>query len=190
MATATARCDNASVGVLIAREDGRYLMFDRATFPAGVAPCAGHVFDAHAGYADAARAEVREELGLTVERLEPTTVGGWRPNRCRRQPGPRGPGHDWRIYTAAVSGTLTPSRETRNARWLDRGDMQRLADRTASYAHGELSGAEFRAAPGIEPVWVGFLDDLGLIRMSAADLTAIWLLTVHSAPEGAGTEAV
>lgn len=174
------RCDNASVGVLIEDDQGRYLMFDRNTLPAGCAPCAGHVFDEHVSYPDAARAEVAEELGLAVEHLTPLPAGGWRDNRCNRGPGPKGTGHQWRIYRAAVSGELNPSpRETRNARWLSLAEIQRLADRTAAHAHGRITAGQFAAAPGIEPVWVRFLADLGVITMGARDLEAIERVACH-----------
>lgn len=170
----TRQCDNASVGVMIHDGDGRWLLFERAAFPVGIAPCAGHVFDEHRDYRDAACAEVEEELGLTVKRLYSAGVGGWRPNRCRREPGPRGTGHMWNVYTAEVSGELRPSpRETRGVHWLDEQDMQRLAGRTASYARGEISHAVFSAAPGIEPVWVTFLVALGMITMHVSDLAVI-----------------
>ncbi len=173
MTPAVKRCDNASVGVLIV-SDGRYLMFDRNTPPAGTSPCAGHVFDEHTSYAGAAHAEVSEELGLTVESLELLPVGGWRANRCRRRPGPRGTGHQWQVFRATVSGTLRASqRETRNVRWMTPAEIQQLADRTASYANGAVSDAEFSASPGLEPVWAGFLAELGLITMSAGDLARI-----------------
>jgi ADP-ribose pyrophosphatase YjhB (NUDIX family) len=169
----TKQCDNASVGVMI-RQDWRWLFFERATLPVGIAPCAGHVFDEHESYQEAACAEVAEELGLTVKTLYSTGVGGWRPNRCRREPGPQGTGHMWLVYTAVVSGELRPSaRETRNVRWLEEQDMQSLAGRTAAYARGEVSESLFTAAPGIEPVWVGFLVELGLISMRASTLAAI-----------------
>lgn len=170
----TKRCDNASVGVLITDAKTRWLMFERATFPPGVAPAAGHVFDDHAGYEQAARAEVAEELGLTVATLELLPVGGWRPNRCRRQPGPRGVGHQWQIYRATTTGTLRPSaRETRNVRWMTSNEIQRLASWTAYYALGRVSDHEFAESPGIEPVWVRFFTELGLIRMSPADLANV-----------------
>lgn len=168
------RCDNASVGVLITDSRKRWLMLERATYPAGIAPAAGHVFDDHDGYEQAARAEVVEELGLTVATLELLPVGGWRPNRCRRATGPRGVGHQWQIYRATVTGTLTPSsRETRGARWLTGDDLQRLASWTAYYALGRASSREFCDEPGIEPVWVRFLLELDLIRMDPADLVNV-----------------
>jgi 8-oxo-dGTP pyrophosphatase MutT (NUDIX family) len=172
------RCDNASVGVVIER-DGRYLVFTRATFPAGVAPCAGHVFDDHDGYEAAAAAEAREELGLTVTSLDLAVAREWRANRCRRLRGPQGTGHWWQVYRATVSGTLRPSpRETRSARWADPAELQTLAARTARYARGEVTDGEFARNPGIEPVWVRWLCDLGVITASAfagreADLALI-----------------
>lgn len=164
-------CDNTSVGVVI-EKDGQYLMFDRATFPSGAAAVAGHG-DGHGGSAAAARAEVAEELGLTVVTLEEVT-GGWRSNRCRRLLGPRGVGHQWVVYRATVAGVLAPSvRETRHVRWLPAGQLQHLAERTAAYAHGELPEEQLAARPGLEPVWARWFTDLAAIRLSPADLAAI-----------------
>lgn len=149
-------CDNTSVGVIITNEAGDYLMFERATFPPGIAPVAGHI-DTHGTARDAAEAEVCEEVGLTVVSLSEITAG-WRSNRCRRLPGPRGVGHQWTIFHAVVTGDLNPSvRETRNVRWVSRADVLALCSRTSRYAAGELTAAEFAARPGIEPVWVQWL---------------------------------
>ncbi|MEV4258736.1 NUDIX hydrolase [Spirillospora sp. NPDC049652] len=184
------RCDNASVGVVITDPAGRFLMFDRVTFPAGVAPVAGHVFDEHEGYADAARAEVAEELGLTVTGLEATRVGGWRSNRCRRVPGSRGTGHQWQIFTATVTGALAPSvRETRNARWVTANEMQELAHRTTEYAVGLLTTGEFTARPGLEPVWCRWMADLGVIRLSRGALLVLEDLAAAGDPHATGEYA-
>jgi ADP-ribose pyrophosphatase YjhB (NUDIX family) len=165
-------CDNTSAGVIIGDGAGRYLVFDRATFPPGTAPVAGHV-DEHGGFEEAAFAEAAEEVGLTVTGLRQVT-GGWRDNACRRAPGRLGTGHEWSVYQATVSGELRPSlRETRNARLLTAGQLQDLAARTASYAHGLLTDAEFAASPGIEPVWAQWLTDAGIIHVPPADLAAI-----------------
>ncbi|MDJ0342220.1 NUDIX hydrolase [Streptomyces sp. H10-C2] len=165
-------CDNASVGVIIQNADGDYLMFNRATFPPGVAPAAGHV-DEHGTVEDAARAEVHEELGLTVESLRPI-ADGWRDNRCRRNPGPRGVGHQWTVFHATVTGDLNPStRETANVRWIPAADLQALADRTSAYARGGLTNEEFAAAPGIEPVWITWLYEVGVIHLEIGELTRI-----------------
>ncbi|WP_214417321.1 NUDIX hydrolase [Sphaerisporangium fuscum] len=166
------RCDNRSVGVLITDPAGRLLMFDRNTFPPGVAGAAGHI-DGHGDEFDAARAEVSEELGLTVTSLSPV-CSGWRDNRCRRLPGAEGIGHYWHIYRAEVTGTLTPSaRETRNVRWLTPADLQTLTARTAAYARGQITNAQFAEAPGVEPVWVAWLVAAGVVNATRGDLDNI-----------------
>lgn len=178
------KCDNASVGVLIERQ-GRWLLLWRANPPVGIAPVAGHVFDEHKNYRDAAVAEVEEELGLTVEELRPAGVGGWRPNKCRREPGPKGTGHEWEVFTATVSGELRPSpAEASMARWLSHSQVQLLANRTLLHALGRVGDADFGEYPGIEPVWVEFLASLGVIRMSAFDLEMIARLAAGTQPDG------
>lgn len=171
-----AGCDNTRVGVLIGGGDGRYLMSARTGWPAGIASPAGHVFDwDRAGsYPDAARALVAAELRLPVKSLDLAAAGGWRAGRCGRPPGPRGSGHEWQIYTATTSGTADPPRSrARLARWLDPGEIQQLAARTAEYAHGQLTEGQFHARPGIEPTWVVFLAELSIITIAGHDLAAI-----------------
>ncbi|MEU4234357.1 NUDIX hydrolase [Nonomuraea sp. NPDC026600] len=169
---ATKRCDNTSVGILIHDDQGRLLVFNRATLPWGAAPPAGHIDD-HGSPEQAATAEVSEEVGLTVDSLE-LIARRWRDNRCRRADGPQGVGHEWFIYRAEVHGELAPSpRETRNARWLTAGELQVLSLRTALYAYGDITEAEWQHEPGIEPVWVLFLSMAGLITAHREDLAAI-----------------
>lgn len=173
------RCDNGSVGVIVSNEAGQFLLFDRATPPVGAAPPAGHV-DGHDSWDAAARAEVAEETGLTVGTIRLIT-GGWRPNVCRRKPGRAGYGHEWRVYWAYVTGQpLNPSaRETRNMRWVPESRLQQLANLTAAYARGRLSAERFAQAPGIEPVWVRWLANAGLILMSPPDLVEIEFLAAR-----------
>jgi ADP-ribose pyrophosphatase YjhB (NUDIX family) len=166
-------CDNSSVGVIITRRDGRFLIFDRNTFPMGAAPVAGHVFDEHTDYECAAYSEVAEEVGLKITALTHVTKG-WRGNCCRRPPGPRGVGHEWVVFAANVTGDLRPShRETRNVRWLTATELKTLAERTVSYARGSLSDAEFSAVPGIEPVWVAWFVDAGIVTLPNGSLSAV-----------------
>lgn len=101
----TKHCDHAAVGVHISSPTG-LLVFERARPPAGIAPGAGHV-DQHGGPEQAARAEVAEEVGLTVRSLHLLTTA-WRPNRCRR-PAKNRVGHYWSVYRAEVSGQIRPS---------------------------------------------------------------------------------
>lgn len=175
-------CDNTSVGVIITNETGEYLMFDRNTFPPGTAPVAGHI-DTHGTPWDAAKAEVAEEVGLTVTGLFHVTTGR-RNNRCRRLPGPRGVGHEWWIFRAVVTGDLTPSeRETRNARWLPADALQALADWTSVYARGGVTDADFAASPGLEPVWVQWLYEEAVVTLRPGELRLIDQLANTTTPK-------
>jgi 8-oxo-dGTP pyrophosphatase MutT (NUDIX family) len=178
-ASVTKICDNESVGVIVADDHGRYLLFRRARPPVGIAPVAGHVDD-HASVEDAARAEVAEEVGLAVTALTPLIVR-WRRNICRRRHGPLGPGHNWTVYRAQVAGTLTASPdEARDAQWYSLAELAHLAERTVAHARGELTAAQFAANPGIEPVWLDFLHQLGFVRVNPADLAAVDQLASQS----------
>ncbi|MEV7011953.1 NUDIX hydrolase [Streptosporangium sp. NPDC051022] len=186
-------CDHLSVGVLIQNDAGEYLMFERATAPAGVAPVAGHVDD-HGAAEDAARAEVTEEVGLTAVDLFRFPTGGWQPNRCRRAvaEGHR-PGHHWHVYRAKVTGDLAPSaREARHPRWLTVDQVQALTERTVAYARGLISDAEFAAEPGLEPVWVRLLANCWMIAVDDEDLLLIDDLAARSplTPTSAPAEPV
>jgi 8-oxo-dGTP pyrophosphatase MutT (NUDIX family) len=166
----TKPCDHAAVGVLISSPAG-LLVFERVRPPAGIAPVAGHV-DQHGGPEQAARAEVGEEVGLTVTSLLPLTTA-WRPNRCRR-PATDRVGHYWSVYRAEVSGQIRPSaQEVRVPRWLHQDQLQQHALRTAAYAEGRLSEAQFAAEPGLEPMWVRFLHELELVRLPDDALSLI-----------------
>jgi len=179
-ATVTKRCDNTSVGVIITDTHDRYLLFTRVTPPVGVAPAAGHI-DTHGTAEQAAREEVNEELGLTVTTLTPLLTC-WRSNVCRRQHGPHGPGHQWTVYHATVTGTLhTSPDEATDARWHTRRSLQQLANRTLDHATGRLTADQFRTHPGLEPVWADFLYQTGLIHLGDDRLTAIDHLT-HQSP--------
>lgn len=172
-------CDNSSVGVVITDDRGRVLLFQRTTPPVGRAPVAGHVDD-HGAVEEAARAEVAEEVGLTVTALVPVIVR-WRNNVCRRQHGPIGPGHNWTVYRADVTGAVdTDPAEARDARWYAPAEVQRLAERTAAHARGDITAAAFAADPGIGPVWAQFLQTLGLLDLHPADHQAIEHLTRRS----------
>ncbi|MFD1547718.1 NUDIX hydrolase [Nonomuraea guangzhouensis] len=162
------KCCRTSVGVLI-EQDGRYLMFERAKFPPGVAPVAGHALDEHHTYEGAAYAEVREEVGLEVVDL--TLVwADFAANRCRRQLDDDDPGHEWRVYWAQVRGEVAPSEEeTRNVRWVEIAELQELANITMAYANGHLTDGEFAERPGLEPVWVEWFYHLGHIELARDD---------------------
>lgn len=159
-------CDNASVGIIVA-DLGMLLLIERGTAPAGLAPVAGHVFDDHASYDDAARAELSDELGLTATSLE-LLGGGWRNNRCRRAAGERGIGHQWQIFgaTTAEDYVQPSAREVRSVRWLDPAQIVTASRRTLDYARDRITPEEWEADPGIEPVWVRWFHVLGIVDLS------------------------
>lgn len=175
-------CDNASVGVLISNRSGELLMLRRAWFPAGIAPVAGHVFDEHASYEEAACAETGEEVGMLARGLVDTGVGGWRPNKCgaeNKGADPRAPGHEWKIYAAAATGEPRTTDEAKSVGWYSQADVQALAERTGRYALGDVTQQQFEDRPGLEPVWVGFLQDLGIIEVQRHQLEAIAYVYEH-----------
>lgn len=155
-------CDGHSVGVIIINAEGQVLIGDR-TDGAGAAPIAGHVYDAHPSPRAAARAEVLEEVGLTVTTLTEIT-SGYRANRCKRGDGPTGPGHTWHIYRARAAGQLDvdPGSYT-GIRWADADELRALTERTIAYARGRVQAAEWADRPGIELVWVLWLQMAAIV---------------------------
>nr|WP_012954664.1 NUDIX hydrolase [Nocardiopsis sp. 90127]ABD48740.1 pSQ10.17c [Nocardiopsis sp. 90127] len=179
----TKTCCKTSVGVLIFSADRtELLMIERGTLPAGIAPVAGHgdLTTEHPTFEAAARAEVREEVGLEVTGLTRLPVGGYHPGRCRR---PGSTGHKWEVFEATVTGELAASeREVRRAGWWSLGDLQHLAERTADHAAGLITADDFALTPGLEPVWCHWLHELGYIDLPAVDLDAIEALA--ATPQG------
>lgn len=170
-------CCGEVAGVLIF-DGADLLMFARQQPPPGVAPVAGHVGE-HGGFEAAAVAEAQEEVGLTVVRIE-ELARGWRSTWCRRG----SDGHTWRIYRAEVTGVLQlAEREAADAAWYSPADVEALAKWTVAHARGDVPAAEFAANPGLEPVWVLWLAELGHIDVSAADL-AVVAGFAQRAPEG------
>lgn len=157
-------CDNLSVGVILTNAEGDYALLERRRPPVGIAPVAGHI-DEHGSPWEAAIAETGEEVGVTIalDGLAKTVIEARRVDNVCRRPG--GDHHVWTVYEAQVdSGELRPDPdETRGAEWYPRLEMQALADRTRLYLAGGVSEADWLARPGIEPVWVAFLAELGYI---------------------------
>lgn len=160
-------CDHTAIGVIVTDDDGRYLLIERAEYPHAWALPAGHVDD-RGNPGNTAREKVSEKTGLTVGQLEHMT-GGWRPNRCCRLVGQgRTPGHHWTVYRAVVTGEPAPSDdETRGVRWVTGAELQALADRTAAYARGKVTEAEWAASPGLEDVWRWWLRRIGILDVAS-----------------------
>jgi len=158
-------CDNKSVGVIIENEDGAIALLQRARFPVGIAPPAGHI-DAHGSPEEAAVAEVGEELGIVVaiEGLRKTIIEGRRiDNLCRRVGGDH---HEWWVFEAnEPKSELKPSPdETKSAGWHDRTRLQELAKRTRAFRAGRIPEAEWEADPGLEELWLDFFVELGYVE--------------------------
>lgn len=178
-------CDGASVGVLVTDERGRVLVGTRAD-GAGLAPIAGHVWDEHDSYEDAAAAEVWEETGMRVTKLEYVT-GGWRANRCKRGDSPHGPGHHWQVFRATATGTPhSADGSMLDLHWADHVELNRAKWRTLQRAQARISDAEWTADPGLEPVWVQWLHVAGIAVLSLADLHTVQTRLIEPGTENGG----
>lgn len=147
-------CDHKSVGVIIQNEKGDVLLLDRARFPFGLAPPAGHVDD-HGSLEQTAIDETFEEVGLRVSDLEKVIEERRVDNVCRRFGGDY---HMWTVFTAAeATGDIIPnSDETKGASWRSLVDLQNLAQQTRERKVG---------AQTLEPIWLDFFSELGLIKL-------------------------
>ena len=152
-------CDNKSVGIIV-RQDNAILLIERKNFPPGFAPPAGHVDD-HGGEQNAAKAELSEEVGLTVVELRPVIEDLRKENSCKREGGDY---HHWWVYEAEATGELKASQdETKQAGWFTLDDIRELALRTEAYKRGEIGEDEWNEKPGLEPVWYDHFKDLDIL---------------------------
>jgi ADP-ribose pyrophosphatase YjhB (NUDIX family) len=160
------QCDHMSVGVVIKNSNGDMVLIERAFFPPGFAPPAGHVDD-HGSPEQAAVDEVREETGLHVSAsdLQKTAIAGRRmdTNKCSR---PGGDYHVWTVYevTKFTGDIQADPTETKGAGWYSPTQVQALADQTKDLRAGKIVADDWDADPGIEDIWLGFLTELGYVR--------------------------
>jgi ADP-ribose pyrophosphatase YjhB (NUDIX family) len=151
-------CDHTSVGMIVWQED-KLLLIERGRPPYGFAPPAGHV-DADILFQDSAKRELFEEVGLTTVNLE-LLVEGRKENSCRRE---GGTWHYWKIYQVETTGEIKRSEdETKQARFVGREEILKLAERTKKYLNKEITDEEWENAPGIEPVWYDWFKKLKII---------------------------
>ena len=159
------QCDHTSVGVIIRNSAGEIALLQRAKFPFGMAPVAGHIDD-HGSSEQAAVEEVQEELGVKValSNLKKTVIENRRVDKKCRRPG--GDYHVWNVYEVAeFTGDLKPSTdETRGAGWYNSEQLQQLADRAMAYRGGLIIEEDWQNDPGIEGVWLDFFDELGYVK--------------------------
>jgi ADP-ribose pyrophosphatase YjhB (NUDIX family) len=137
------KCDHKSVGILVWK-DGKLLLIERKKFPPGFAIPAGHLDD-DVSFEDAARRELKEEVGLEAASLR-LIFEGRKENPCRREDGTW---HEWKIYEAKADGEVTRSLdETKQAGWFTIEDIKVLAEKND---------------PGLEPVMRELFKDLGIL---------------------------
>ena len=153
------QCDNKSVGVIIKNENNEVILLERARFPLGLAPPAGHI-DEHGGYIEAAIAEVFEEVGihLVPGDLKEVLHNIYIPNICRRLGGSH---HTWRVYeTTIASQKLMPDpNETNGAGWYSMDEVRALSAKVTGRAE-ETTQADM---PILEHVWCKLLTQSGVL---------------------------
>jgi ADP-ribose pyrophosphatase YjhB (NUDIX family) len=117
-------CDHTSVGMFVWKE-GKLLLIERKKFPVGFAVPAGHV-DGDANYEDAARRELKEEVGLDAQNLE-LIFDSRKENPCRRE---GGTWHHWKLYKVEVTGEIHRSEEeTKQAGWYSLDEIRKIEDK-------------------------------------------------------------
>lgn len=167
------KCDNTSVGVIIRHKDGRFAMIERRNFPQAFAFIAGHG-DGDIPE-DASKKEAREEGGIVVLAQKLLLAKRYE-NPCKREGGTH---HDWSIFEATQwEGALKADSDAKASFWADQTRLESLAKITDEYAKmfglsmEELArnpalvvGEEsWKKNPGLEPVWVLILRDIGILK--------------------------
>ncbi len=151
------KCDHKSVGILVWK-DRKLLLIERKRFPFGFAPPAGHL-DGDS-FEEAAKRELREEVGLDVTKLK-MRYEEKAENTCRRK---GGDWHNWKIYEAKVKGEVKGSpTETKQVGWYSLEEIKRLVNRTRKYLRRNVTEDEWEAEPGIETVWYDWFSKMKLL---------------------------
>jgi len=148
-------CDHTSVGMFVWNED-KLLLIERAKFPFGYAIPAGHV-DGDKTYEDAARRELKEEVGFDTKKME-IIFEGRKENPCRRE---GGAWHYWKLYKVVTDGFLSRSMdETKKVGWYSKDQIRELAKRTELYKEGRISQEEWERDPGLEILMLDWVNEL------------------------------
>ncbi len=152
------KCDHTSVGVFVWNTE-KLLLIERANMPYGFAIPAGHV-DGDSSFEEAARRELKEEVGLEVKDLK-LVAEGRKENPCRRE---GGAWHYWKLYNAEIGGEVHRSKEeTKQAMWADKKELRGLAEKTKKYIEGAISENKWQKSPGLEPVMYEWFKELKII---------------------------
>jgi ADP-ribose pyrophosphatase YjhB (NUDIX family) len=151
-------CDHKSVGMFVWTNQ-KLLLIERVKGTLGFAIPAGHV-DGDLTYDDAAKRELKEEVGLNTINLEKVAEGR-KENFCHRTDGSW---HFWKLYKVIVGGELAPSpSETKKAGWYSIEEIKKFAEKTEKYNKKEISEEQWAASPGLEPVMLEWFKELKII---------------------------
>lgn len=151
-------CDHKSVGMIV-RKDEKILLLERMKFPFAWAPPAGHL-DGNESFEEMAKIELLEETGLVTKSLK-LLIEGRKENPCRRIDGSW---HYWQIFEVEGEGELNRSlSETKQLKWVSIDELKELASRCDQYLAGKISDEDWKANPGLEPVWREWLSELKII---------------------------
>ena len=116
-------CDHTSVGMFVWSGD-KLLLIERRRFPEGFAVPAGHV-DGDVSFENAAKRELKEEVGLDAESIE-LIAEGRKENKCRRE---GGTWHYWKLYKVVAKGEVVRSKdETKHAGWYTVEEIREMAE--------------------------------------------------------------
>lgn len=150
-------CDHKCVGMLVWRNE-KLLLIERAKFPFGFAPPAGHCDGDD--FEVTAKKELQEEVGLNAKSLK-LLIEGRKENPCRREDGTW---HYWQIFEVEVVGEVNRSlEETKQTKWVTIEELKILATRTEEFNEGKISQEDWDTKPGIEPVWYEWMKELNII---------------------------
>jgi len=173
-------CDGTRAAALVTHPAGELLLVEPlapvwAYSLLGMAPPGTHVSHhtpidttpLDAAYLFTAQHETIENTSL---RFEPGSirlvVDREAPDACHLPPNPhRSRGHYWRVFAARAVGELGKSPTMRSTRWVNRSELQVLANRTISWTLGDVTDEQFHDTPGLRPVWVWWLHLLQMIEV-------------------------
>ncbi len=155
-------CCGTSVGCIVINQNHEFLLIKRTKGVLGYAPVGGHALDEHKSFADAAVAELSEEVGIEIEEKdlqEIMNARGTYSNKCSRMNGDK---HEWKIYLVNVSGR--PGKSTsddgvKGFEWVKRDKILELANKTREWIK---NGSKQEDEDHLEPVWVEHFKKSGL----------------------------
>lgn len=140
-------CNHTSVGILATRSG----ILQQAP-PAGL-------LEPGESYPHAAARHLADKTGLGARTLQ-LRLAGIRHNQCRRIGGDH---HRWEVFTADTFGEPQSRPEALSLWWANSRDLAELAARTRQLLDADAGPEVWQHEPGLEPVWLALLTELGWI---------------------------